>query len=1226
MSQKLPFRKTFCRYFLLLVCFLSGVLVSSAQTGPHNFEFWFGVPQWGTGYKSPQQIHFTGSGASTSFYEIDMPADPAFVPITGSVAPGASSIVNMTSLISQIETVPANAVLNRGLRIKIWGKMGAYYANETGNNYGTIPLRGPNALGTGFIVPGQNIYANGATYTPGVSSFVVTATEDNTTVTITPSQPIIGHGANVPFTILLNRGQSYQAANTVKTGVHLAGSTINSNNLVVVSYVDDLISTGTAADNGGDQLIPIAGLGKDYVHIRTSLSIPERVFFIGLYDGTVVTINNGTATTSLILDKGEVDSYALPAGVNAAYVHSDKPISAYQLGGSAGEVGSGILTPVVDCKGTDIVTFQRPASASTTFFNVVVPSGHQGNFLLNGSSSIITAADFLDVPGYPGWKYCRKNVTSNFAAGQTILISNTSSKFFFYQNLYSAAGGGGGDFSNFSDFGNLLAYPKITRDCATGIVTLDSRSVAYNAAITNYVWTAPGGGTVATGSNLPKITLNSVTPADTGWYHVQIFGDNGCSITDSVHVNLPVATITLDNKPLTACAGSSVLFTSSATSGAQIDSIRWTGPNGFTSNLAGFNILNAAANDAGTYVCRYYDSYGCYVEDNASLVVNTSSSIPEFSISGNDLLSCSQSSTTLNVAGYSPGLTYKTFTGYTAPSLLASNNFRSVTSGFYNQLPAASGTVSQANLSGLTGITTATNDFGVQYKGFIQIVNAGTYTFYLNSYDGSNLYIDGAPLVSNDGTHALTEVPGSISLSAGYHSIEINYFTGSSASAASLTASWEGPSIAKATIPASAFFLAAGAAPAALTYSWINEATGNTVGTSSSLTTNTPGTYRLVASNGCESFRLFQIQEAAGYDYSDLPSSWPKAQAGITGCTSPAGVPLAANAVWAGNGVSTESTHGTNVNADGYDDGLSTATAKLTKGVANTFSVSLNSNTAGQTVYYGIWFDWNNNGDFSDDYETPGGSRAFYSGSGIVAVAGTPVMQNVNVTVPLIAFPDYKTRLIISDVAISFTDFGKIFAMGEVEDYATLTPLPVLMYDFNASKVREGVQLQWNVGVEDNVSHYNVEWSEDGKLFNVIARRDATGAKSYDYLHSTPKSGFNYYRITITDKDGSVAYSKIRMIQTDANKSAQIYLSPNPVRADKRARLIINSTTKTATSLLITDQFGRQVYASKLTVKEGSNETILQLTNLMPGIYYLKLHSGNGELNALPALKIVVSE
>ncbi|WP_118950777.1 PA14 domain-containing protein [Taibaiella helva] len=1221
-----PFQNTnlFRRRFLLAVCFLHTSFFTFAQTGPHDFEFWFGVPQWGTGYKSPQQIHFTGSGTDTSYYEIDMPAEASFAPIAGAVPPGSSGIVNMTSFISQIETVPADAVVNRGLRIRIWGKMGAYYANETGNNYGTLPLRGPNALGTDFIVPGQNVYANGATYTPGVSSFVVTATEDNTVVTIVPTQPIIGHGANVPFTITLNRGQSYQAANTVKTGVHLAGSTISANNLVVVSYVDDLIATGGPADNGGDQLIPVTGLGTDYVHIRTSLTIPERVFLTGIYNGTEVTINNGTSTTTLILDKGELKSYALPAGINAAYIHSTKSISAYQLGGSGGELGSGILTPVVDCKGTDIVAFQRPASASTTFFNIIVPAGYESNFLLNGSATIVTAADFLDVPGYAGWKYCRKNVTSTFTAGQTIIIKNTGSKFFFYQNLYSAAGGGGGDFSNFSDFGNLLAYPKVTRDCGTGIITLDSRSVAYNATITNHVWTAPDGDTLALGNTLSAITLAGVAASDTGWYHVRIYGDNGCSIVDSMHVSLPVDSVTIVRNPSSACEGSSVLFNSRVTPGAAITGISWTGPNGFTSNTAGFNLLNATAANSGTYICRYYDAYGCYVEDSTSLTVNAASSIPEFTINGNDLLSCDDTATTLSVAGYIPGLAYRTFTGYTAPSLLASNNFDAVTTGFYSQLPATRGAVSQPNLSGLTGITAASNNFGIKYKGFIHIDTAGAYTFYLNSYDGSNLYIDGAQVVSNDGTHALAEVSGNVTLSRGYHAIETNYFTGSAAAAAALTVSWQGPAIAKAPLPASVLFMPGGTAPAGLSYLWINETTGDTVGTGASLSVTTPGAYRLVADNGCASFKFYQVEKAVSYDYSDLPSPWPAAQAGTAGCTTAGGAPLAAHAVWAGNAISVEWAHGTFVEEDSYDDGLSNASTSLTRGDTSTFSVLLNSNTAGKTVYYGLWFDWNNNGDFTDDYETPGGNRAFYSGNGIVTVAGTPSSQNVDVLIPGGALPAYKTRLIVSDVPLSFADYDNIFAVGEVEDYGASVPLPVLISDFNAAKVQEGVRLLWHVGTENKVSHYAVEWSDDGKEFAFIGRRDATGLKSYEYIHTTPRRGLNYYRIKTTDLDGSVAYSMIRTIQVDVAPADQLSVSPNPLGADKRVKLAINSSMQANAMVSVTDQSGRQVYTSKIAVQEGRNETIIQLKGMPAGMYYLRLRSGNTALDVLPAQKIVI--
>jgi hypothetical protein len=264
-------------------------------------------------------------------------------------------------------------------------------------------------------------------------------------------------------------------------------------------------------------------------------------------------------------------------------------------------------------------------------------------------------------------------------------------------------------------------------------------------------------------------------------------------------------------------------------------------------------------------------------------------------------------------------------------------------------------------------------------------------------------------------------------------------------------------------------------------------------------------------------------------------------------------------------------------------------------------------------------------GDFTDDFETPGGARSFYSGSGDVTLAGTPSMQNVIVMVPLTASPDYKTRLIVSDIPIGFTDFSKIFGIGEVEDYGTYIPLPVLMYDFKAVKVHEGVQLQWNVGVEDNVSHYAVEWSADGKKFDFIGRMNATGLKSYQYLHTMPKMGLNYYRIRTIDNDGSGVNGVIRVVQAGVNKSDMISVFPNPVGAGKKVKLIINSSSRTNALVLITDQFGRQVHTSKIAMQVGVNETFLQL-NMAAGIYYVRLHSGNATLNAIPAQKIVISE
>ncbi|PRX49371.1 glucose/arabinose dehydrogenase [Prauserella shujinwangii] len=52
----------------------------------------------------------------------------------------------------------------------------------------------------------------------------------------------------------------------------------------------------------------------------------------------------------------------------------------------------------------------------------------------------------------------------------------------------------------------------------------------------------------------------------------------------------------------------------------------------------------------------------------------------------------------------------------------------------------------------------------------------GTYTFRLTSDDGSRLYIDDQLVVDNDGLHAEEPKDGSVELTAGYHSLRIEYF------------------------------------------------------------------------------------------------------------------------------------------------------------------------------------------------------------------------------------------------------------------------------------------------------------------------------------------------------------------------------------------------------------------------------------------------------------------
>ena len=94
--------------------------------------------------------------------------------------------------------------------------------------------------------------------------------------------------------------------------------------------------------------------------------------------------------------------------------------------------------------------------------------------------------------------------------------------------------------------------------------------------------------------------------------------------------------------------------------------------------------------------------------------------------------------------------------------------------------------------------------YGLQFSGYISIGTAGTYTFYTNSDDGSNLYIDGTLVVSNDGLHGIQERSGVITLDIGRHQIQVDFFE--AAGDAVLEASYEGPGLAKQIIPVNVLY------------------------------------------------------------------------------------------------------------------------------------------------------------------------------------------------------------------------------------------------------------------------------------------------------------------------------------------------------------------------------------------------------------------------------------
>jgi len=98
------------------------------------------------------------------------------------------------------------------------------------------------------------------------------------------------------------------------------------------------------------------------------------------------------------------------------------------------------------------------------------------------------------------------------------------------------------------------------------------------------------------------------------------------------------------------------------------------------------------------------------------------------------------------------------------------------------------------------------NHFAIRWKGKLKAPKDGSYTFFLESDDGSRLLIDGKEVVDNGGLHEMQTQTGSVELKAGDHDIQIDYFENENDGGAGCVLSWRPKGMEKEVVPASALF------------------------------------------------------------------------------------------------------------------------------------------------------------------------------------------------------------------------------------------------------------------------------------------------------------------------------------------------------------------------------------------------------------------------------------
>lgn len=613
------------KHILLFSFFSLFFLGSFAQI---DTAFWFVAPDISSGHgDSPVYLRLM-SYSSPSTVTIWQPANGAFTPVTVNLPANAVDSVDLTPFLAGIENDVANSVLTRGLRISASQPIGAIYEVRNGSNREFFTLKGTKGLGTNFYTPFQKFWANGVTTPKSFSSIEIVATQNGTTVLITPRTAIIGHAINVTYSVSLNAGETYCARDTNATAAtSLAGSIVSSNKPVAVTVFTGAVSESGCFSSMGDQLTTADQAGTDFI-IHRGTGYNERIYILATQNNTSIDIY-GSSTSSTVINWSETHEYAIGTDT-VVYVKTSKPVYLWHASGYGCRL-SGAQVPNLYCAGTYNTAFTR-TSADSFALRLYTRSGYESMFLLNGSAGFINASDFKAVPGTGG------NFVSALIYFNTTQVpvnsynEVTNPGDIFGLGIMQGSSSAGSSYGFLSEF---ISYPFVdagSDDTICANTTLSLNGFVGGGSVTG-AWSGTGFGSFQNGvTALTNFYVPS--PLDTAISPIQlILSSTGpCPVQrDTITIEITPAPIVNASADQTICGNNAnVQLNGSVTGGASTGVWSSSGSGAFSpssSALNGVYVASPADTAAGsvTLVLTSTNFGNCAVETDTMVVTITNS-------------------------------------------------------------------------------------------------------------------------------------------------------------------------------------------------------------------------------------------------------------------------------------------------------------------------------------------------------------------------------------------------------------------------------------------------------------------------------------------------------------------------------------------------------------------------------------------------------------------------
>jgi RHS repeat-associated protein len=317
-----------------------------------------------------------------------------YAPKLGS--PGAGFAVNFVVRAGETTTVElppeadlaisSDSIGNKGIRVTSESEISLYALNQIPNTTDAYLALPADLLGNDYIVLGYETTVGASFSGTQPTQFAIVGTVDGTRVTITPSVTTGSRNAGVPYTITLNRGQTYQLQNGT-VGADLSGTIIESTHPISVFGANRCtrIPFGyVAADLVMEQLPPVETWGTQFLSVPLATRLGGDTFrFLASQDNTTLRINDVVVAT---FNRGQYHEQIVP---DSAVITSDKPILVAQYANSQAFDGVMadpfmMLVPPFEQFLASYTVSTPTTGISNNFVNLVAPLAAVGHITLDG--------------------------------------------------------------------------------------------------------------------------------------------------------------------------------------------------------------------------------------------------------------------------------------------------------------------------------------------------------------------------------------------------------------------------------------------------------------------------------------------------------------------------------------------------------------------------------------------------------------------------------------------------------------------------------------------------------------------------------------------------------------------------------------------------------------------------------------------------------------------------